>query len=533
MPCLAFGDRPAIPDTATELNGVAWGAGCYKGKEKYHVFIIGDWGGMCGYSNLNDCDLSPEESQSSWDHDEHPTRPYPMKNNRGKKKGIDDSAQHHVRDRMNELAAKVDPEFVLNVGDNFYPGGIVEHCQMRKSKIDFHKMPSQFKSTYEEMYNGKGLRNKEWLSVLGNHDYGGVCYNMGWGQQIFYTWNEASTKRWIMPAQYYSRQARFETSTGTVTADMWFLDTNIVDTRTDPNHDICSQNGNSYIENAGPMSKGWYCAGFLGDYKNHDGNGVCAGSNYTDWHSCNGEFARLWSEQLPWLEEGLKRSTADWQILVTHYPAHYPVLSKALIPLAKKYGIDLIVTGHTHEQKIHAPYDTIFDVDYGATARVVSGGGGGIFSEGPPSPSGHDDAYGFMDLVISREELVLQAYSWASPIERIVVSGSDCDGSFSLTPWERNGHPFYSTRDNRCSIVWDNQKDNGKVENGWALVRGQDSQHGYLCLGGRGYKLPGGSWRCRSGGDARVKVTRGAPFVRRSVTVKPVLPSDLEDELFV
>merc|ERR1719424_2312958 len=123
---------------------------------------------------------------------------------------------------MNQLSDEAGPEFVINVGGNFHAGGIVEHCQGDPSKIKLDEIPSQFNSTYESMYNGKNMQKAEWLSVLGNHDYGGVCYNMGWPQQIWYTWNKAGTMRWIMPGQYYSRQARFETSSGVITADMFF-----------------------------------------------------------------------------------------------------------------------------------------------------------------------------------------------------------------------------------------------------------------------------------------------------------------------
>merc|ERR1712048_475962 len=105
-------------------------------------------------------------------------------------------------------------------------------------------MPHQFMTTYENIYNHSKLKDKEWMSVLGNHDYGGVCFNAGWPQQIWYTWNEASSKRWIMPGQYYSRQMTFGTGESAFTWDVFFIDTNIEDTAKDPDHDICSREGN-------------------------------------------------------------------------------------------------------------------------------------------------------------------------------------------------------------------------------------------------------------------------------------------------
>jgi hypothetical protein len=516
---------------------MAYPPACYKGKEEYHVFVIGDWGGMCGYAESNDCNIAPEEARAAWDWDPHPFQPFPMRNNRGARKGVDDSAQHHVRDRMSELALKVDPEFVLNVGDSFYPGSIIGHCATLKSANDLTKMPSQFNSTYERFYNGKGLEKKEWLSVLGNHDYGGVCFNMGWGQQVFYTWNDAGTKRWIMPSQYYSRQVRFDTGAGLVIADMWFLDTNIDDTRKDADHDICSKEGNTFLTDIQPPNKqeGWYCKGFLGEGLGSGDYGVCEGTNFTSPQTCGDEFARLWEEQQVWLEEGLKNSQADWQIIVTHYPAHYPLLAKALRPLSAAYGVDLIVTGHTHEQMIFAPGDTTHDVDYGQTARIVSGGGGGIFSEGPPNPNGNDDTYGFMDLVVTKEEITIKAYSWGPNIESISVAGStECSGDFHKAPWPKNERIAYTNAGQTCTLMWDDRKQEGSkqrvpYENGWVLVKGQDitkdSKPGYLCLGGMEYTLPEGDWHCKDGAIASLTITRGDPILRRSVPVKPVLPS--------
>lgn len=265
---------------------------------------------------------------------------------------------------------------------------------------------------------------KEWMGVLGNHDYGGVCVNMGWPQQIYYTWNQVS-KRWVMPGQYYYRNLRFSKG-GTAdwdeedfSIDMFFLDSNQADSGTrDPKHDMCADRGNSDTT--------YYCDVFLGD----DNKGNCAGTPGL-WGSeeiCDGYFQQMWRDQLVWLEDLLDKSTADWQMLVTHFPPSYHSL-RELNPLLEKYGVDLIMAGHSHLQQVW--YQQVYiDYDIGDTAWIISGGGGGVTSEGPPHEdyskpcvgegwdqvcdraTGNDDQYGFMDMVVTKDHLSIRPYSW-------------------------------------------------------------------------------------------------------------------------
>lgn len=330
--------------------------------------------------------------------------------------GIDDEAQQRVAAAMDTIASQTPPEFVVSVGDHFYPGGVAEHCNGDGSTYDFTEIPHQFKTTFEDIYNSSHMEDKEWMGVLGNHDYGGVCVNMGWPQQIYYTWNLVS-KRWVLPAQYYYRNLRFSKG-GTddwdeedFTIDMFFLDSNHADSGTrDEHHDMCARKGNT--------DNNFYCAGFLGD----DNAGNCAGTPdlWTSEEVCNGYFQQMWRDQLVWLDELLERSTADWQMIVTHFPPSYHTL-RELTPLVEKHGIDLIMAGHSHLQMVWYQ-QTYIDYDIGDTAWVISGGGGGVSSEGAPTvdwqkpgndkATGYDDQYGFIDMAVTKDHLSIRPYSW-------------------------------------------------------------------------------------------------------------------------
>merc|ERR1712217_939914 len=118
----------------------------------------------------------------------------------------------------------------------------------------------------------------------------------------------------------------------------------------------------------------------------------------TDW------FLQLWLEQMPWISNTLKGSQSDWRIIVTHYPPQFRQDDWAR--LAVRNSIDLIVSGHRHEQKVSNR-----DPEVGGAAWAISGGGGGITSEHLPRVDGNDDQYGFFDVTISKTAIKLEAIS--------------------------------------------------------------------------------------------------------------------------
>lgn len=319
-------------------------------KTEAHFFGIGDWGG----DGLNG---------QTW---ENPGK-YNWRG--GKVEGPDDFAQRYVARQMKKLAVSADPDFIINAGDNFYPGGIDNKCGPQQATAGADPT-GQFGTVFETQYTGPGLDGKPWLSVLGNHDYGGISFEAGWDLQIFHTWH---SNTWRMPAQFWSQNVQYSG----FSVDVFMLESNFLDAKpvgADPGHNICQD----------------------GFQTNQD----CWGLNL---NSCFRHFQDSWHASLDMLEEGLKRSTADWKIINTHFPGSAIAGLSRIQELHSRYGFDLLFTGHTHYQ--------VDGEDHGIP-WIVSGGGGGVTSDAKPSITGHDDAYGFVDFTINKDYLKYDMHSW-------------------------------------------------------------------------------------------------------------------------
>eukprot|EP00931_Biecheleriopsis_adriatica_P048515 TRINITY_DN28027_c0_g1_i1.p1 TRINITY_DN28027_c0_g1~~TRINITY_DN28027_c0_g1_i1.p1 ORF type:complete len:494 (+),score=50.85 TRINITY_DN28027_c0_g1_i1:55-1536(+) len=373
--CPAPDAWPPMPKNILDLNGIAWPEACWNDTEN-HFFIIGDWGGVFG------------------------NPPVTFSNRKTSVPEIDPKAQLLVAGKMAEIAKNSKPKFVVNVGDNFYPGGIggPGSCNAETGKTDATGT-IVFNSVFENIYKGDGIDGVEWWGVLGNHDYGGYHYNVHWDQNVFYTWHAKNT-RWLTPALYWSRKVQFRD----FSVDFFFVDTNKVDAQppdVDPNHNICSRLNNQ----APPMQPQ---------------DLICNGTSMQSPATCYIFFDDLWKNQKKWLQEKLPASEAEWQIIVSHYPPTFePCMSQAWKQYFGKYGVDLFISGHTHQQETHYQ-----DKLFGDTAYVISGGGGGITSEIIPDIHGHDDAYGFMDAVITKDQIEIIRYSHGGIEKQTIVRGT-------------------------------------------------------------------------------------------------------------
>ena len=373
---LKKGNGLAPPSTATQYNGVAWPEMVFPGTGEMHVFTIGDWGGLlweeygsgtglhvfpflrsaCSINDMKQCFNETGDAES-------------CNQACGYVPGVDDKAQVVVAEQMKKRAAKTGVQYFLNVGDNFYPQGMNTGCGSPMDQIK-EATKVQFTKAFDWVYSGP-LSGKVWLSVLGNHDYGARQFNYAWDQQVAYTW---ASDRWVMPALYFSQHVRYPDLGFDV--DIFMLDSNVMDAHgldDRPGSNLCHRRFNTLAQAD--------CSATGGPASAED---------------CAGWFANLWDRQATWMEEKLAASKANWQIAVTHFPCGHklPWYTKL-----RSYGLDLLVTGHIHEQQLQfLP---------GQLTCLVTGGGGGITSE--RSPQGDDSReYGFFDLTLSQSAIKLE-----------------------------------------------------------------------------------------------------------------------------
>mmetsp|Transcript_74176 Transcript_74176/g.192690 ORF Transcript_74176/g.192690 Transcript_74176/m.192690 type:complete len:509 (+) Transcript_74176:83-1609(+) len=355
------GDLP-MPNSATQYDGAEDNRYMQVIHNKWneaHVFAVGDWGAPLKTGHVT----------------------------AGSQAGVDDHAQYSVANAMKSRAAWANPQYILNVGDNFYYGGIEMDCNMPPNAA-WGQAKADFSSGWQGIYGE--LANKPWLSTLGNHDYGGWQFNMGWPQQIGYSFMNYN---WIMPARYYMKRIEHPD----FVADYFMIDSNAYDAKdfNDPatSHNICSPH-------------------------NTGGVGTCANNGgMASIDACKDWFWGSYAKQKQWLENKLAASDADWKVVVTHFPCGYD--GPFYRDMKTKHGLDLLVTGHRHQQELWKPDSNSKYVqsmmkaslwDGAAPACFVTGGGGGIVSEAFGYADYGEDllTYGFFHLTMNKAWLKIE-----------------------------------------------------------------------------------------------------------------------------
>lgn len=229
--------------------------------------------------------------------------------------------QSHVAAMMGLKASLLGPDFIISVGDNFYPSGL-------SSPSDKH-----FSQSFTHAYNAISLQ-VPWYAILGNHDYGDKCYDEEPGcyptGDLFYSPNHqmhsdlaARDWRWNCNRTFVMQLAGDE-------VEFFFIDTN------------------PFVQKY--YSKPW--ANFSG------------GLMEQDWH-----------RQLADLEEKLMASRAKWKIVFGHHPprsnGHHNntvELMQHVEPLLQAAGVQAYFAGHDHNlEHIYVPGQT--------PHYIISGGG--------------------------------------------------------------------------------------------------------------------------------------------------------------
>lgn len=103
--------------------------------------------------------------------------------------------QKPVSNQMNIASKTLGARFIVSVGDNFYPDGVIS------------TQDPQWKYSFEDIYPQYDL-NMPWLIALGNHDYNGSIE-----AQIDYS---KVSRRWILPSNYYSKTFKLPKNEGEV-----------------------------------------------------------------------------------------------------------------------------------------------------------------------------------------------------------------------------------------------------------------------------------------------------------------------------
>jgi hypothetical protein len=371
-------------DLVTKFEGVAWPSfavsesGSMGGET--HVFVVGDWG-----------TLLPNHLTAPNHRPRHSGNKCPEKCDYVH--GVDDKAQLLVAAQMKRLAGTSNPAYVLNPGDNFYWGGITQNCGGGSTSAS-GKTIGEFALVWQSVYGS--LTNIPWISALGNHDYGGYQFNMGWDQQIAYS---HSNPNWVMPARYYSRLMHHPG----YTMEYFIIDSNAMNAYPpgqDPEHNICGEKHNP---------PGATCAAVGGP------------SSLSD---CYSWFWSTYRTQQAWLESKLAASSADWQVVVTHQNCFHD--ASWYQKLHAQHGLDLLVTGHRHAQEIH---------NVGKLPCIVSGGGGGVTSEGAPRGE-YNSQYGFFDLTMSKEKIKIELVNFNGHVTNTATIGQKARRlSPMLHPW--------------------------------------------------------------------------------------------------
>lgn len=255
--------------------------------------------------------------------------------------------QSLVAHQMGIVGDKLDIDFVVSTGDNFYDNGLTSDTD-----------PAFFES-FTNIYTSKSLQ-KQWYSVLGNHDYRGNAE-----AQLSPLIRKIDT-RWLCLRSFIVNGG---------IAELFFVDTTpfVTDYFTNP------------------------------ETHKYDWRDVTPRENYT-------------AQLLRDLESALLKSSAKWKFVVGHHAirsvGHHGdtnELVERLLPILRAHNVDLYINGHDH------CLEHISD-GQSRIQFLTSGAGSKAWRGDVKEPNGEDfvnffyDGQGFMSVELTLNDMLIVYY---------------------------------------------------------------------------------------------------------------------------
>ncbi len=241
------------------------------------------------------------------------------------------------------MAEAIEPDAVLALGDVFHYQGV--ECVDDPLWI----------SNFEAIYTHPELM-VEWFPICGNHEYRG-------NTQAVVDYSKKS-RRWNMPAKYYSKSFRNKRTSVKVI----FLDTTPI----------------------------------INKYRN----------DTTDYPDAAKEDP---NRQLQWLENELSNTTEDWIIVAGHHPifagttknkSERTDMQNRVNSILRRHNVDMYICGHIHNFQHIKPSDSGIDYIVNSSASLSREIGqqaeGTVFASGEP---------GFSVLGATADSLILSMIS--------------------------------------------------------------------------------------------------------------------------
>ncbi|KAK1416304.1 hypothetical protein QVD17_32093 [Tagetes erecta] len=253
--------------------------------------------------------------------------------------------QSNVAHQMGKIGEKLDVDFIVSAGDNFYEDGLID------------EEDPLFDESFTQVYTAKSLQ-KQWYSVLGNHDYRGNVL-----AQLSPALKQKDSK-WLCLRS-------FIVNSGIV--EFFFIDTTPFEDKyfTDEDHD-------------------------------YDWRGVLPREEYL-------------SNLLKEVDMALEKSNATWKIVIGHHTifsagshGNTQELIDQLLPILEAREVDLYINGHDHcLQHISSQNSQL--------QFLTSGGGskawrGEVNQWNPKEMQFYYDGQGFMTLRVTESDISVAFY---------------------------------------------------------------------------------------------------------------------------